>query len=67
MRRGSGTRTVRKLVPLSSCLIVVAEQAAQAVAATNSGATDRPWSRCNQTLTIPLLVVVHHELFEHVQ
>jgi hypothetical protein len=64
-------RTVRKLVPRSRRLIVVAEQAAQAVAVTNSDATDRPRSRCNQivaeALVIPLLMVVRRKLFEHVQ
>ena len=68
---GTLGRTVRKVVPRSGRLIVVAEQAAQAVAATNSGATDRPRSWCNQivaeTLVILLLVVVHDELFEHMQ
>jgi hypothetical protein len=49
----------------------VAQQAAQALAATNSGATDRARSRRNQSiaeaLMIAVLMVVHHELFEHVQ
>ena len=67
----SHRRTVRKLAPRSRRLIVVAQQAAQAVAATNPGATARARSWRNQivaeSLMIPLLVVVHHELFEHVQ
>jgi hypothetical protein len=52
-------------------MIVVAEQAAQAIAATNSSATDRPRSRCNQivaeALMVTLLMVVRRKLFEHVQ
>ena len=60
-----------ELVPRSSCQIVVAQQAAQAVATTNPAAIGRGRSRRNQivaeALVIPLLVVVHHELFEHVQ
>jgi len=46
-------------------------QAAQAVAATNPGATNRAMSRCNQIVAraqmVPFRMVVHHELFEHVQ
>src|SRR5438309_878162 len=44
----AGTRTVRKFVPHLRCLIVVAQQAAQAVAAANSAATARARSWRNQ-------------------
>jgi hypothetical protein len=69
-RRTGRRRTVRQFVPRSRCLVVVAQEAAQAFAATNSGAADRAGSRRNQVvveaLMIPLLMVVHHELPEHV-
>src|SRR5262249_6808885 len=48
-------RTVRKLVPRSCCVIVIAQQPAQAVAATNAGATTlaRRWH--NQFIAAALL------------
>src|SRR5918996_69823 len=64
-------RTVRKLVSRSRCPVVVAQQAAQAVATTNSGATDRAGHRRDQivveALMVPFPVVVRHKLLEHVQ
>jgi hypothetical protein len=51
-------------------VIVVGQRAAQAVVVTNPGATDRARSRNQivaEALVMPLVVVVHHELFEHAQ
>jgi hypothetical protein len=56
--------------PGSRRVIVVPQEAAQTVAATNSGTTTGATTWCNQivaqALMIPFLMVVHHELLEHV-
>jgi NUDIX domain len=66
-----GIRSVRKFIPCSRRLVVVAQQPAQPVATTNSGATERTGHRRNQivaeALMVPLLMVVRHEFLEHVQ
>ena len=58
-------RSVRKFIPCSRRLVVVAQQPAQPVATTNSGAAERTGHRRNQIVAEPLLVplpmVVCHE------
>jgi hypothetical protein len=58
-----------KLVPCSGRAVVVAQQPAQPLAATNVGARERARFWCDQgvaePLMIPLPVVVRHELVEH--